>query len=113
MFVREKHEVVGAGGEDARGERKALLHPADLEVRDVAAEREAKRLSVRLELQADCYAGVWGASASRRGLLEPGDVEALDLVLTVDDLAAIDTLGLADSIAGARFPEALEQLTGH
>jgi hypothetical protein len=32
-------------------------------------------LSVRLELQADCYAGVWGNSTARRDLLEQGDVE--------------------------------------
>jgi uncharacterized protein len=37
--------------------------------------RDANQLSVRLELQADCYAGVWGAATNSRGILERGDVE--------------------------------------
>jgi uncharacterized protein len=38
--------------------------------------REAKPLSVKLELQADCLAGVWAHSTQQRGLLEKGDVES-------------------------------------
>ena len=35
----------------------------------------ANQLSVALELQADCFAGVWGNSTSQRRLLEQGDIE--------------------------------------
>ena len=35
----------------------------------------ANPLSVRLELQADCLAGVWGHSTAQRNLLERGDIE--------------------------------------
>ena len=38
------------------------------------SQEEANALSVRMELQADCLAGVWGKN-SGQGLLEPGDVE--------------------------------------
>jgi hypothetical protein len=43
-------------------------------------------LSVRLELQADCYAGVWANYAQKKGQLETGDVEeALRAASSVGD----------------------------
>lgn len=36
----------------------------------------ANRLSVRLELQADCFAGVWGNSTEQRKIVDSGDVAA-------------------------------------
>jgi predicted metalloprotease len=46
----------------------------------------ANELSIRLELQADCLAGVWGHSADQRGVLDPGDLqEAITAAQAVGD----------------------------
>jgi uncharacterized protein len=52
-----------------------------------ASERQANALSVRLELQADCFAGVWAFHANRsRSILENGDVEtALNAASAIGD----------------------------
>jgi predicted metalloprotease len=87
QFFRDLSERFRAPGEFARAYVVAheighhvqnLLGTSDRVQRQRARmdQASANALSVRLELQADCFAGVWGHSAARRNVLEPGDVEA-------------------------------------
>jgi uncharacterized protein len=47
---------------------------------------EANELSVKMELQADCFAGIWGKSTEQRQLLDVGDVEeALNCASAIGD----------------------------
>ena len=85
-FFRDLHDRFGAPGDFARAYVVAhevghhvqtlagLTERADA-IRQRSGGRQANAVSVRLELQADCYAGVWGYYAAQRGLLEPGDAE--------------------------------------
>jgi predicted metalloprotease len=60
------------------GHHVQTLLGTEEKVRRAEAKRPSLKntLSVRVELQADCFAGVWGHSTDERNLLESGDVES-------------------------------------
>ena len=84
-FYEELQQRFGAPGDFAQA--YVLAHEIGHHVQNVlGTEAEVRRartaradlaneMSVRLELQADCYAGVWAHSTAQRQLLEQGDVE--------------------------------------
>jgi predicted metalloprotease len=94
-FYRDMSQQLGASGDFAWATVLAheighhvqqQLGTSD-EVRGLQAQDEdqANELSVRLELQADCYAGVWGNTVYEAGDLEEGDVdEAVTASAAVD-----------------------------
>jgi len=95
-FFRELAQRFGAPGDFAQAyviAHEVGHHIQTLLGTNAAVQRETRanasernELSVRLELQADCYAGVWGASAYARGVLAPGEVqEALTAAAAVGD----------------------------
>jgi uncharacterized protein len=50
------------------------------------SQTEQNRMSIRVELQADCFAGIWGHYTAQRGLLERGDLEeALNAAQQIGD----------------------------
>ncbi len=56
------------------------------EVYNSAKDSDANELSVKLELQADCFAGLWANSIKDKGVFEPGEIqEALDEAAAVGD----------------------------
>jgi uncharacterized protein len=84
-FYEELQQRFGAPGDFAQayvlaheiGHHVQNLLGTEAEVRRTRQERAdlANEMSVRLELQADCYAGVWAHSTAQRKRLEQGDVE--------------------------------------
>ena len=97
-FFDDLDKRMGAGGDFARAyvvAHEIGHHVQNLvgtsgrvqEMRGRVGEAEGNQLSVRLELQADCYAGVWAHHAERmRGILEAGDMEeALGAASAVGD----------------------------
>ena len=95
-FFDELQQKFGAAGDFARayvlahelGHHVQHLLGTDARVRQLQQSdpQESNQLSVRLELEADCYAGVWAHSTDQRQLLQQGDVdEALNAAAAVGD----------------------------
>ena len=97
-FFNTLERQLGAGGDFARAyviahevahhvQNELGILPEVNRLRSQANKREANRLSVRLELQADCLSGVWARHAAARfRSLEEGDIEeALNAAAKIGD----------------------------
>lgn len=96
-FYNDMQKKLGGGGDFALG--YVLAHEVGHHVQTVlgiseqvqtlqqrVTKKEANALQVKMELQADCFAGVWGHFMEKRGILEAGDLEeALKTATAIGD----------------------------
>lgn len=96
-FYQEMRDKLGADGDFAQG--YVVAHEVGHHVQNLLgierkmreqqqglSRAEQNRLSVKLELQADCFAGVWGHYMEREQVLEHGDLEeALNAAQAIGD----------------------------
>jgi predicted metalloprotease len=85
-FFNELKNQLGASGEFAQayviaheiGHHVQKIVGTEQKVRQEVQQnpKMANAISIRVELQADCYAGVWANSTEQRDLLEKGDVDS-------------------------------------
>ena len=96
-FYDEMKNKLGAGGEFAQGyvvahevghhvQKLLGIEPKVREMQQGASQTQINHLSVKMELQADCFAGVWGHYVSQDNWLETGDLQqALDAAQAIGD----------------------------
>lgn len=96
-FYRDMQKKYGGGGDFALG--YVLAHEVGHHVQTLqgisdqvqkmqqqVSKKEANAIQVNMELQADCYAGVWGFYMQKAGILEVGDIdEALATATAIGD----------------------------
>ncbi|MDX8480209.1 neutral zinc metallopeptidase [Mesorhizobium sp. VK24D] len=86
-FFQQLDQQFGASGEFARAyvvAHEVGHHVQNLtgimskfnQMRQGMSEAQANQMSVRVELQADCFAGVWAHYTAQKGILEQGDMES-------------------------------------
>lgn len=96
-FFQEMQRKLGGGGDFAYAyvvghevghhiQNLLGILPKVNELRQRISERESNALSVRVELQADCFAGVWAYNIQAMDRIEPGDIdEALRSASAIGD----------------------------
>ena len=95
-FYRELQQRFGAPGDFAQayvlaheiGHHVQTLLGTETQVREAqrSSPGSANQLSVAMELQADCYAGIWANRTEKTGMLEAGDIdEALTAATAIGD----------------------------
>jgi predicted metalloprotease len=96
-FFQEMKDKFGASGDFAQAYVVAhevghhvqnllgILPKAD-QARSQMNEADSNKMSVRIELQADCFAGIWGKFTQQKGILDNGDLEeALNAAQQIGD----------------------------
>jgi len=96
-FYDEMKGKLGADGDFAQGyviahevghhvQKLLGIEPKVRQLQQGASQAEGNRLSVKMELQADCFAGVWGNSMQKQEVLDAGDLqEALNAAEAIGD----------------------------
>lgn len=86
-FYNDMKRNLGGGGDFAQG--YVIAHEVGHHIQNLlginqkvreaqsrVSQKQANQLSVKQELQADCFAGIWGKYAKDKGLMEVGDFES-------------------------------------
>jgi len=96
-FYDEMKNKLGADGDFAQGyvvahevghhvQKLLGIEPKVREMQQGASQTQVNQLSVKMELQADCFAGVWGHYMQQENILEAGDLqEALNAAEAIGD----------------------------
>lgn len=96
-FYDEMKSKLGADGDFAQGyviahevghhvQKLLGIEPKVRQLQQGVSQAEGNRLSVKMELQADCFAGVWGNSMQKQEVLDAGDLqEALNAAEAIGD----------------------------
>ncbi|MQB42478.1 neutral zinc metallopeptidase [Rhizobium sp. ICMP 5592] len=96
-FFQQMKDQFGASGDFAQAyviahevghhvQDQLGILPKFNQARQTMSEVDANKMSVRIELQADCFAGIWGKFTQQKGILQQGDLEeALNAAQQIGD----------------------------